>query len=191
MRLVAVLLAAGEGKRFGGGKLAADLAGRPLIDHAAATLAAIPLAGRIAVVSPETPDLSAFGFASVLVPYRQPQSRSLAAGVRAAEAAEADAALIALADMPLVPVAHLMALIAAFGGDRIATRSFRILPPAIFGRHYFDSLGALTGDTGARDLLTGAPSIDLDPALAIDIDTPEDLARANRWFDQRAGIQST
>jgi CTP:molybdopterin cytidylyltransferase MocA len=42
------------------------------------------------------------------------------------------------------------------------------------------------GDRGAGALLRGAPALALDPAHALDIDRPEDLARAQALLDARA-----
>jgi molybdenum cofactor cytidylyltransferase len=50
-----VLLAAGRGSRFGGGKLAAPLAGKPVIAHVAAATHALPLAQRIRWPRPMCP----------------------------------------------------------------------------------------------------------------------------------------
>ena len=56
------------------------------------------------------------------------------------------------------------------------------MPPAIFGARHFPALTALGGDRGGASHLAGAPVIALDPALALDVDTPEDLARAEAWL---------
>lgn len=173
-----VLLAAGRGSRFGGGKLAAMLAGKPVIAHVAAATQALPLAQRILVAAPAVPGLP--GFTRVpLDPPDAPQSRSLALGLAAI--GDAHAVLIALADMPLVPPAHFARMLEAFDGDRLTSAcEGQRLPPALLGRAHFAALGALTGDRGAGALLRDAPTVPLTPDQALDIDTPADLARAER-----------
>lgn len=173
-----VLLAAGRSQRFGGNKLGAVLAGRPLIAHSLDALADAPVDLRIAITGPHTPPTP--GYARIaLDPADAPQSRSVVLGIAAARAARADAVLIALADMPLVPAAHITALLAAFDGDRLASRGpHGPLPPVLFGAAHFAALASLSGDRGAGALLRDAPAIALSDRAAIDIDTPEDLARA-------------
>lgn len=177
-----VLLAGGQSARFGAPKLIAPLAGKALALHAATMLAALPFAARHAVVGPDVPDLAALGFDLVpLDPPGAPQARSLALGVAAAMARAPRGVLIALADMPLVPREHIQALAGAFDDDRIATSAGGItMPPAIFGARHFAALTALGGDRGGAARLKDAPTIPLDPALALDIDRPEDLARAEQ-----------
>ncbi len=172
-----LLLAAGRGTRFGGSKLAAQLEGKPLALHAADRLVAIPFTRRIAVCSALTPDLP--GFERILLnPADAQLSRSISLGI-AALAGEA-AVLIALADMPLVPASHFVALLARFDGDRIGTRIGELtMVPAIFGAAYFEALTALTGDKGAGALLRHAPAEQLEPLRALDVDTTEDLQRAS------------
>ncbi len=178
--LALVLLAGGQSERFGSPKLIAPLGGKPLALHAAEMLAALPFAGRYAVIGPQVPDLGALGFQPVpLDPPGAPQARSLALGVAAAQADGARAVLVALADMPLVPRAHIRALVAAFDGDRLASSAAGVtMPPAVFGAQHFAALIALGGDRGGASLLRGAPTLPLDPALALDVDRPEDLPRA-------------
>lgn len=178
--IAVVLLAAGRGARFGEAKLGADLGGRPLALHAAAMLAGLPFARHLAVVRDDTPDLAPLGWTVLpLDPPHAPQSRSLAIGVAAARAAGARGMLIALADMPLVPAGHVAALVAAFDGDRITSSAGgQHMPPALFGAMHFDALEALSGDRGAGALLAGAPCLPLPPGTELDVDRPEDLARA-------------
>jgi molybdenum cofactor cytidylyltransferase len=178
--LALVLLAGGQSVRFGGPKLIAPLGGKPLALHAGQLLADLPFAARYAVVGPDVPDLAALGYETVpLSPPGAPQARSLALGVAAAAKGGASAVLVALADMPLVPAAHIRALVSRFDGDRIATAAGGVLlPPAIFGAAHFPALTALDGDRGGAVRLKGAPGVALDAALALDVDNPEDLARA-------------
>ena len=97
----------------------------------------------------------------------------------AAQAAGARGVLIALADMPLVPADHIRALVAGFDSDCIGTNAGGVtMPPAIFGSRHFAALTRLTGDRGGGMRLAGAPQVVLDLTLALDVDRPEDLARA-------------
>ncbi len=179
-RVTAVLLAAGRGERFGGDKLAAPFRGRPLGEHAAAMLGAFPFAAHIAVTGPSALDLAAFGFDCRRAPPDAPMSVSLQLGIAAAAQTECDACLVALADMPLVPAAHLAALLAAHDGALTATLSDGTrMVPALIARSAFPSIAALTGDQGARALLRAAPGVVAPPAWLVDIDTPGDIARSN------------
>ena len=56
------------------------------------------------------------------------------------------------------------------------------MPPAIFPSGALDSLLELQGDAGARKLLADALLVEGDDQFLIDIDTPADLAEANRIF---------
>lgn len=178
-----VLLAAGQSRRFGTNKLAASLHGVRVARHVADRLAALPFARHFVVTRPETPLLP--GYACLpLIPADAPQGRSLAVGVAAARQAGARAVMVALADMPLVPDSHVRALLAAFAGDRIASRSATgtPMPPALFGAQHFAALESLDGDRGAGALLRDAPFVTLPPGTERDIDTPADLAEAERWL---------
>ncbi len=183
--LAVVLLAGGQSARFGGPKLLAPLGGKSLALHAAEMLAALPFAARHAVTGPQVPDLSALGYDCVpLSPAGAPQARSLALGVAAAQAAGASAVLVALADMPLVPRAHILALVSQFNGDCIATAAEGVtMPPTIFGAAHFAGLTALEGDRGGAVRLKGAPTVALDPRLALDVDRPEDLIQAQALLE--------
>lgn len=186
--IAVLLLAAGRGTRFGGAKLDADLEGQPVAFHAAAMLAGLPFARHFAVVREDTPALAPLGWTTLpLDSPHAPQSRSLAIGVAAARAAGARGVLIALADMPLVPAAHVAALVGAFDGDRIASSAEgQRMPPALFGARHFGALEALSGDRGAGALLADAPCLPLPPGAELDVDRPEDLARAQSLL--RSGL---
>jgi molybdenum cofactor cytidylyltransferase len=112
-------------------------------------------------------------------------AEGLASSLRAglAAAADADAALLLLADQPCVDAAVLRQLRVVFeNGDRAAvacTYSGVTGPPAIFRRSLFGELAALEGDEGARRVLARNPArvafVDF-PLGAVDVDTPEDAA---------------
>jgi len=113
---------------------------------------------------------------------------SIAAGV---EAASGSAVLILLADQPGVDAPLLAELIAGMraGHERVACAyGGGIGVPALFSAPSdLDALRGLSGDRGARGILTRAGSAVLAiPAeqAAYDIDDPEDW---RRWQDERRG----
>lgn len=185
-----VLLAAGRASRFGTDKLAAPLAGKPLIRHAAEKLAALPLERKVAVLGRDAPGLADLGFAEVrLGGDDQPQSASLAAGVAALGDEGLRGIMVALADMPLVAPGHLEALAAAFLGMHPVCTTDRAArcPPAIFPGAFRQQLLAQDGDRGARGLLADAFAVRAETGTLLDIDTPADLAAAEAWLAGRAG----
>lgn len=184
-RIALLLLAAGHARRFGGQKLLAPLAGRPLAHHAAVTLAALPFGRKVAVTGSVDLGLSQFGFTCVAVRGEDyPMSVSLAHGIEAVAGSEA--VMIALADMPFVPPAHIVRLAERFRGSRIASSNGKnLMPPAIFGAQWFGRLGSLSGDNGARSLLHGAPHILADAVDLTDIDSARDMMRAEQGKQAR------
>ena len=178
-QIALVLLAAGHSRRFGAPKLGEKLHGKMLVHHAALTLTAASFAHKIAVVGNEDWGLEAFGF-TLAQTTSTTQSESLAAGITAALKSNPRAIMIALGDMPFVPLAHYQRLVDAFDGNCIASSDGSILmPPAIFGPNHFDALCGVQGDTGAKSLLQNAPVIIASANELSDIDTPEDLIAAN------------
>ena len=178
-RTAAILLAAGRSRRFGPeDKLLSVWRGRPLVAHAAAALASLPFGTKIALVSDGSGAaadlLRTMRFEIVInaEPGRG-MGHSLALGIAAV--GQAEAALVALGDMPCVPAAHHTALCDATADATPAAASFglgRPTVPAAFSRILFPRLAALDGDHGARDLLFDAVWVPIDPALLMDIDTP-------------------
>lgn len=185
-RIIGVLLAAGSGSRFGGGKLEALMGGMMIGEHAARALAACHCDWYAAVCGQASstldPMLKLHGFARIEnVSTNAGLSHSLALGASHATQSDANAMLVCLGDMPLVTAAHLDRLIAAFvsadGQSCIASQNGQTrMPPAIFPRSRFPELMTLTGDQGARLLLRDAIGVPTDPGLLADIDTPGDLA---------------
>lgn len=184
-RIGLALLAAGSSRRFGGAdKLAASYRGFMLGLHTA-NLAPVHLFKRAWVIASETGHpcelgWRAYGFEIVVNPqHRSGMGTSVALAARLARQIELDALVVALADMPEVPGKHIEALIAALAdpNDIVASgREGTTMPPAIFGSAHFDTLATLSGDVGARPLLSNARVIECPPGWLADIDTPEDLA---------------
>jgi molybdenum cofactor cytidylyltransferase len=123
-------------------------------------------------------------------------AEGMAASIRAATAAAAaqtDALILLLADMPEVSAAHLDALIAAYDPEegraicRASDSRGRPGHPVLIGRRFFEALGRLEGDAGAKalleahgDLVETVPTPGL--AATTDLDTPEAWAA---WREAR------
>ena len=171
-----MLLAAGRGERFGGGKLTADLRGRPLWKWAAEAAQAIDFAERILVVAPGSALRARPDWMQVENPDAPTgMGSSIAAGVAAVSACEQ--VVIMLADMPFVTPDHLARLA---GADGPAFSSYeRGIPgcPAAFPQSAFAQLRGLKGERGARSLELGEISLisPSDGRELADIDTVRDL----------------
>ena len=180
-RVTLVLLAAGRARRFGTDKLMAPYLGRPLGMHVVVALEAVPFCERIAVTAGTALDLAGCGYRVIHNDDSAAgMGRSLRLGVEAACAGEAEAVLIALADMPRVTATHIYRLLdRAEGPEAIVASSDGTIPrpPVLFGCDHFDALLGIQGDTGARDLVKHGHHVVTSPAELVDVDTPEDLAK--------------
>jgi len=182
-----VLLAAGKARRFGSDKLMADFEGAPLGARAAHELVSIAAAAHFAVCQPDAiiaVHFKRLGFDIVDNP--NPSiglSGSLHLAVEAALRTDAQALLIALADMPFVQAAHVEALIAACTDNVVASiDGHQPMPPAIFPRSHWPDLLATVGDAGARHILADAEKLTAPASMLGDIDTPDDLAASKVSF---------
>ena len=199
MRLDAIVLAAGAGSRFGGGKLLApwkDDVGRDgvLLDGALAAAFASP-ARRVHVVWGADPAVgeAAKRFAEragdpgrlslVHAPrHAEGLSASLAAGIGALPH-DGDGVFVFLGDMPRVPADLAAAMAKALTPPAMAvaaTFEGRRGHPVLFARALWPDLAALSGDKGAGELLrTLGDRLALVPAphdgVLFDVDRREDL----------------
>ena len=185
----AVVLAAGESRRFGSPKQLALLDGRTLLEHVLERAYAAGLRPVVAVVPiwlTRPAAMTSEGLRWVRNPHPEwGMSHSLRLGFAALPDWVA-AAVILLGDQPTVTIEHLNALQAA-RGDRpfVATRHQGLLvPPVLVERDQFAATEQATGDAGLRDLLRErgdlVAAIDL-PAALPDVDTPADLDRMGGW----------
>jgi len=188
---VAVLLAAGSASRFGSAKQLAPIAGVPLVRRAAQAIAATgaellvvtgAYAGEVAAA------LSGLSVQLIHNPqWQQGMGESIACGARAllGRSLLPAAGLFCLADQPLVGTAQLRRLLDAAAVDAthiIASDHGAILgPPCLFPAEFLVELAQLSGAKGARVLLERHRSRVTEvamPEAALDIDAPEDYARA-------------
>lgn len=197
-RWSALVLAAGAGRRFGGGKLLAPFAGAPSIRR---TVEAVCEGGFAEVVVVAGADLATITAALDGLPCRiiaasdwqEGMAASLRAGIGAL-APDTAGVFIFLGDMPLVPVAlcdELAALAQDAGYAARPVVSGKPGHPAAFTRAAFADLAGLRGDGGANRLLAGRASgvayrATDDAGALIDIDAPGDLAAAEAAWKVRA-----
>jgi molybdenum cofactor cytidylyltransferase len=188
--IIAVLLAAGAGTRFGGGKLLHPLDdGVAIAAHAARNLIAAGL-DVIAVLRPGDFPLSDMleqegCHVTFCAEAARGMGHSLAHGV--ATARDAAGWVVALADMPRLNPDTIRAVTAALEkGAVIAAPAYRGERghPVGFGARLRDELLALSGDQGARKVIERhADAITLiecgDAGVTLDIDRRADLERAS------------
>lgn len=181
------LLAAGRGERFGGGKLDALCAGKPLGAWAAEALRDAKFAHHI-VVAPEDCPAFAKNLEGWNIVTNHAAKEGLAGSVRiAAKAARGFSRLvIALADMPLVDAHHLRTLGMAEGIMFTAYPDGRRGVPAGFPARCFEALANVTGSPARFDwgeeIATLRPSSD---HCIMDVDTPVDLAKVEALLAAR------
>lgn len=192
-KVAGVLLAAGGGSRLGRPKALVRIGGRTLAERGVAMLRdagvdpVLVVTGAAAIVPP-------VGVPAVHNPnWRSGMGSSLAAGLQALRptspttwSAAVAAAVIVLADQPLVGAEAVRRLVAAYlvgSSVAVATYAGRPRNPVLIAREHWDEVLALaTGDTGARPFLRAHPDLVTlvecgDTGSADDVDTPEDLAR--------------
>ena len=180
------VLAAGRSARFGDiDKLAVPLRGKMLGNHAVDTLSQLAADHKWVIAAGHGHDCAQgwreAGFELVVNPdAADGMGASAAVAARLAMDRGADALLICLADMPLVPRSHYQAIIDAargLGEDGIVASSTgkARMPPACFRKARFARLADLHGDCGARALLHDAIVVECAPHWLIDVDRPDDL----------------
>lgn len=190
--VVAVVVAAGTGRRFGGGKLLARMANGVRIIDAVLKNIRQGFSGPVVVVARDD-DRQLLevlqGYEPGLVAGSADQTASLGGTIATGVAASADAAawLVVLGDMPwLLPstIATLeqklqdgCPLVAPVYGGRRGH-------PVGFGREFGAALQGLGGQEGARTILgqyrNQLQLVDLgDPGVLQDVDYPDDLARSS------------
>jgi CTP:molybdopterin cytidylyltransferase MocA/ubiquinone/menaquinone biosynthesis C-methylase UbiE len=201
MRVAAIILAAGAGSRFGGGKLLARIDGAPILAHVVAAARASGLDPIIAVVGSDLADSwAAFGLEpDEIVVNGEPgrgQASSLQLGLAAAATADppVDAAVILLGDQPLVRAETIRTLVARLGSStrRIVMPSYARgggSNPVVLRRSAFDIAAQTSGDRGLGRILdanAGLAERVAIPGTSPDVDTADDLARVAElaWADR-------
>lgn len=181
-----ILAAAGGSVRFGSPKQLLSWRGVPLLRHMAA-LAVDAGLGPVAVVLGAAEDACRESLRDLSVQiavnpaWEEGMGGSIAAGMRALQAAGLRSVIVMLCDQPGVTVDDLRALakkLQETGADIVASEYANTLgSPAIFSACFFPRLLELSGKAGAKSLFgdrARVKSLPL-PGGAFDIDTPGDL----------------
>ena len=186
----AVVLAAGSGSRFGGGKLLAAWDAGVLLEGALAAAFAAPVRDVTVVVGADADAVAAVARdfdPRVLTVYAPDFAEGMAASLRAGVAslpADAAGAFVFLGDMPRAPSAVLQPMADAVRAGALAAAPVfrgRRGNPVLLSRELFPQLLALTGDAGARGVLQSlgdrlALIESPDDGVLFDVDRPSDLS---------------
>jgi len=201
-QVAGILLAAGKGSRLGQPKATVEIAGSTLAERGVAllrdggTALVVVVTGAIPVELPGTVEVHnpdwltgmgsslAAGLRALGADFPHPDGRAADSSVPAA--VDIEAAVIALADQPLVGPESVRRLIAAYrDGATVAVAAYAGVPrnPVLIAREHWPAvLDLATGDTGARPFLQAHPDLVTlvecgDTGSPVDIDTVEDLER--------------
>lgn len=190
MKIVAVLLAAGEGRRMGGPKALLRIAGTTFLARAAALLGRPGVDSVVAVLGHEADRVAAEGRVGAEVTllvnprYGEGMLTSVLRGLDEAEARGAQAILLHPVDHPLVDPGTVDRVVAALeSGAVIAVPSHegRRGHPAGFASAAWPALRSAPAERGARAVLADHPEwvvhVPGDPGCVAGIDTPEDYER--------------
>lgn len=184
-RIAAIVLAAGQSKRMQGShKLLATIDGKSLVSHAveAALGAGVALVQVVTGFNKENVEAELSRY-PVQYAYNENFTTGIASSIRIAIEAlpeNIDAAVILLADMPLISSNHIQLLLESYRGAEnscivVATAEGKRGHPVLWDKPFFESLTRLTGDTGAKQLIAENSDLVVDVELGaparLDIDT--------------------
>lgn len=191
LRFGAVILAAGPSTRMGSPKQLLTLGGRPLAARTAEIALESPAWPVVVVLGAEQerirPTLARLPVLVVDNPaWSEGMASSIRAGVNALRqfSRALEGALVAVCDQPALTAASITRLAGALEepGKTVAAARYggRCGVPALFLSRHFAALASLSGEEGAKSILSSHPGevapVDL-PELAADLDAPEDYAK--------------
>lgn len=194
MSLAGLVLAAGEGARFGRPKALVHFAGEPLVARAVHLLSAAgcsPVVVVLGAAADEVKDTVELPHVVVNPDWAQGMGSSLRCGL-AVLPDDAAAVVVALADQPLISEEAVVRLAAAWEAGAVAavaTYGGQPRNPVLLARTVWpDVINSLAGDAGAGPWLRAHPElvtlVDCDgTGSPHDIDTPDDLLAATKMED--------
>lgn len=196
-RIGVIVLAAGASTRLGEPKQLLRIEGIPLIVRVVNAALDSPLWPVVVVVGSSAAAIKTeLARHPVLIAENSAWIEGMASSLRTGIATlqsfsrSLDGALVALCDQPAFSPSTIQRLLqkapAHLDGHIVASQYLgRLGAPALFSRTYFQALASLSGDEGARHVIAAAKqagkviAVDM-PELALDLDTPEDVARLRR-----------
>jgi molybdenum cofactor cytidylyltransferase len=184
MRIAALVLAAGEGKRFGGKKQLAEVSGEIMLRHVLKQLPVAELCGIYCIlgayrdeIKDQIADLAQLiEFAD----WQQGMGASLAYGISHIPGLDTlDGIMICLGDQAALHTSHYKQLLDSFNRQQISAAWYagKAGVPAIFPLAYKTQLSQLDGDQGAKKILQSATQINNVPIAeaGLDLDYAEQL----------------
>ena len=220
MAIAGILLAAGSATRMGQNKLLVEVGGEPLVRRAARTALEAGLDPLLVVVGHEAENVreALAGLPCrfvVNLDWRQGQNTSVSAGA-AAVPPDAEAAMVLLADMPLVDAGAVRAVVSRWretGAPLVSCRYGEVpAPPTLYCRPLLAELQGGEGEGRGREVVRrhreSAAWVERPAAALADVDVPEDLEsvraaveaarvgtgdaavleQAAAWFDAGLGV---
>ena len=177
--IACIVLASGLSHRFGkSDKLAADLCGKPVLNHVLDVAAQIEFGATLVVTNRSCVN----GWQVVRNPQPEAgQGFALSLGLETARKQGWKTALIMLGDMPLISPLYLEKMISRSDGkDSVVSclKSTR-MPPALFNGFAIHEILSQRPEAGARDVFGAINPINFEiPAeYALDVDTQADLVK--------------
>lgn len=185
MKLGCVVLAAGQGRRFGDNKLLQVLGDRPVLGHVLSALPRKRFVRVVVVASSQGVEAlcNERGFACLRYP-GGPQSESIRRGIGAMDGL--DGCLFVMGDQPLCTRASMGKILDAFLAhpEAVVRLAWGETPcsPVLFPASYFTALKSLNGEQGGMAAVKSlGAEIRLvqagDEAELWDVDTPADLEK--------------
>jgi molybdenum cofactor cytidylyltransferase len=195
--IAGLVLAAGSSTRMGENKLLLRLGEESVLRRAVRRASEAGLDPVLVVLGHDADrareELAGLSCRSVVNPgWSLGKSTSVRAGV-AAVPPEAVAAIVILADMPLVTAGMLSELVRTYrrGATRLVASRYGDVhaPPVLYDRTLFGELAAMEGDGCGKQIVKrhGAEAAILSwpPAVLADLDVPSDYARIQAALEER------
>jgi molybdenum cofactor guanylyltransferase len=191
-RPIGVVLAGGQGRRIGGGKATALLAGRPLLAYPLDAL--VSAVGDVAVVAKPSTELPPLGDVPLWEEPEEP-SHPLVGVAEALRRAGDRSVLVCAVDMPFVSqgvLAELIVAPAAAAPATVACTMGGALQP-LLARYSPQALAALSAaaeeGAPAREAVAALRPLRVpveDPQALFNVNTPEDLEQAETLLSRRS-----
>ncbi len=181
-----IIMASGQGRRFGGNKLMASLAGRPVIDYILRVTEGL-FQRRLTVTRHKTVEEYCLSHGAEVLLHQEPERNdTIRLGIEAM--ADCSHCMFCMGDQPLINRKSLekMLLAAQAEPDKIWRLSANGVPgaPVLFPRKFFAELSALPMGEGGGYVIRAyreeVCTVEADVQELMDLDTQEDRERAEK-----------